>query len=137
MLTSKQLELVNLLKGTLPTAPAEVAQDNVDWYKQWQYGEKVNIGDRRWSIADGSTEKILYEVYAEAGDNLYPPEQVPAIYKRVFLEEWPEWIQPTGAHDAYAKDAKVTHKGKKWTSDVDANVWEPGVYGWTEYVVEV
>ena len=71
-LTAKQLELVNLLKGTLPTAPAEVAQNNVDWYKQWQYGEKVNIGDRRWSIAEGSTEKILYEVYAEAGDNLYP-----------------------------------------------------------------
>ena len=22
----------------------------------------------------------------------------------------------------------------KWTSDSDGNVWEPGVYGWTEYV---
>lgn len=21
---------------------------------------------------------------------------------------------------------------KYWTSDVDNNVWEPGVYGWTE-----
>uniref|UniRef100_A0AAU8B5N3 Uncharacterized protein n=1 Tax=Dulem virus 33 TaxID=3145751 RepID=A0AAU8B5N3_9CAUD len=24
--------------------------------------------------------------------------------------------------------------GKRWTSDVDGNTWEPGVYGWTEYV---
>ena len=28
---------------------------------------------------------------------------------------------------------KVSHNGKYWTSDVDSNVWEPGVYGWTEY----
>ena len=46
--------------------------------------------------------------------------------------EWPEWVQPTGAHDAYAKGAKVSHSGKHWTSDADNNVWEPGVYGWQE-----
>lgn len=45
-------------------------------------------------------------------------------------EEWPEWIQPTGAHDAYTKNAKVSHKSKKWVSTTDANVWEPGVSGW-------
>ena len=47
-------------------------------------------------------------------------------------EEWPVWSQPQGAHDAYAKGAKVLHSSKRWTSDVDNNVWEPGVYGWTE-----
>lgn len=44
--------------------------------------------------------------------------------------EWPDWNQPTGAHDAYPIDAKVTHNLQHWTSTVDANVWEPGVYGW-------
>lgn len=44
----------------------------------------------------------------------------------------PEWIQPTGAHDAYSIGAEVTHGGKVWVSDVGGNVWEPGVYGWTE-----
>ena len=47
-------------------------------------------------------------------------------------EEWPEWRQPTGAHDAYAKGDKVSHNDKHWISDIDANVYEPGVYGWTE-----
>lgn len=47
-------------------------------------------------------------------------------------EEYPAWVQPTGAHDAYPLGAKVSHNGKKWTSDVANNVWEPGVYGWTE-----
>ena len=37
-----------------------------------------------------------------------------------------------GAHDAYEQGAKVSHNGKHWISDVAANVWEPGVYGWTE-----
>ena len=30
---------------------------------------------------------------------------------------------------AYAKGAKVTHNGKKWTSTADNNVWEPGAAG--------
>lgn len=129
-LTNKQQELVTLLKATLPTAPAEVAQQNVEWYKEWVYNETVSIGDRRWTNVNG--EKILYEVYAAAGDNLYSPDKVPAIWKRVFLEAYPEWIQPTGAHDAYAKGFNVTHNGKKWTSEIDSNVYEPGVYGWSE-----
>lgn len=41
-------------------------------------------------------------------------------------------VPAVGAHDAYSKDAKVSHNGKHWTSTVDSNVWEPGVYGWTE-----
>lgn len=45
--------------------------------------------------------------------------------------EWPAWVQPTGGHDAYARNARVSHVDKHWTSDIDANVWEPGVYGWT------
>ena len=47
-------------------------------------------------------------------------------------EEWPEWKQPTGAHDAYAKGDKVSHNDKHWISDIDANVYEPSVYGWSE-----
>lgn len=47
-------------------------------------------------------------------------------------EEWPEWVQPQGYHDAYGAGDKVSHNGKHWISDVDDNVWEPGVYGWTE-----
>lgn len=48
--------------------------------------------------------------------------------------EWPEWRQPTGAHDAYPIGAKVSHKDKHWVSNVDNNVWEPGVYGWDEQI---
>ena len=46
--------------------------------------------------------------------------------------EFPEWVQPSGAHDAYSLGAKVSHNGLHWISTVDNNVWEPGVYGWEE-----
>lgn len=47
-------------------------------------------------------------------------------------EAVPEWVQPTGAHDAYAKGSHVMHSGIEWVSDLDANVWEPGVSGWSQ-----
>lgn len=40
------------------------------------------------------------------------------------------WVQPTGAVDAYAKDAVVSYGGQAWRSLIDANVWAPGVSGW-------
>lgn len=129
MLTDKQKELVSLLQGILPTAPAEIAQANVDWYKQWIVGEILKVGDRR------AYNKTLYEVIqAHTTQEGWEPTNTPALFKKVWLEEYPEWVQPTGAHDAYAKGAKVKHNGKKWISTADANVWEPGAYGWDEVV---
>lgn len=124
-LTAKQQELVEFITEMLPVAPAEVAQANIDWYKQWVANESLTVGDRR--AYDG----ILYEVIqAHTTQDGWEPPNVPALFKRVWTEEYPEWVQPTGAHDAYAKGAKVSHNGKKWVSTADANVWEPGVYGW-------
>lgn len=126
-LTAKQKELAEFIAGMLPTAPAEIAQKNVDWYKQWAASESLSVGDRR--AYDG----LLYEVIqAHTTQDGWEPPNVPALFKRVWTEEYPEWVQPTGAHDAYAKGAKVSHNGKKWVSTADANVWEPGVYGWDE-----
>lgn len=41
-----------------------------------------------------------------------------------------QWVQPTGAHDAYPIDAVVTDDGVEWVNVVPANVWRPGVAGW-------
>ena len=49
-------------------------------------------------------------------------------------EEWPAWVQPTGAHDCYNTGDKVTYNGKHYISKLDGNVWSPDAYpqGWTE-----
>lgn len=82
---------------------------------------------------------LLYRcVQAHTSQATWTPEAAASLWTRIAdpAQEWPEWIQPTGAHNAYAQGAKVSHNGKHWISDVDANVWEPGVYGWTEQAEE-
>ena len=46
-------------------------------------------------------------------------------------EEWPEYIQPTGAHDAYHNGDKVTWGGQHYTCitpEGTACVWDPDTY---------
>ena len=54
------------------------------------------------------------------------------------VEEYPEYIQPTGAHDAYNTGDKITYNGKKYICKMDGCVWNPDTYpaGWEEVVEE-
>ena len=47
-------------------------------------------------------------------------------------EDVPDWVQPTGAHDAYQKGDKVRYNGDVYESLIDGNVWSPDAYpaGW-------
>lgn len=63
----------------------------------------------------------------------------PLMQLRLHLEslmedtpDYPTWVQPTGAHDAYNEGDRVMWNGILWESTIDANVWEPGVSGWRQ-----
>lgn len=56
-----------------------------------------------------------------------------AVERGVPAGEVVQWVQPTGAHDAYPKEWTVLHDNKLWVSTVTGNVWEPGVSGWMEH----
>lgn len=73
-------------------------------------------------------------VQAHTSQPDWTPDLAPALWTPVAdpKEEWPEWRQPLGAEDAYSEGDKVSHNGKHWISTTDGNVWEPGVYGWSE-----
>lgn len=76
---------------------------------------------------------VLYKcVQAHTSQDDWTPDITPALWTRVSIDEFPEWIQPTGAQDAYMTGDKVGHNEKHWVSTIDNNVWEPGVYGWDE-----
>lgn len=47
-------------------------------------------------------------------------------------DEWPEYVQPTGAHDAYQVGDKVTFNGKRYVCKLANCVWSPDAYpaGW-------
>lgn len=50
------------------------------------------------------------------------------------VDEWPEYQQPTGAHDAYYTGNKITSNGKHYICKIDGCVWPPDVYpsAWEE-----
>lgn len=101
----------------------------VELFPAWKIGEAYAVGAR---INYGG---LLYKcAQAHTSQADWTPDATPALWVRVDDpgEEWPEWRQPAGAHDAYEKGYKVSHNEKHWISDVDGNVWEPGVYGWTQ-----
>lgn len=47
-------------------------------------------------------------------------------------EEYPQYVQPTGAHDAYNTGDKITYNGKKYICKINGCVWTPDAYpqGW-------
>ena len=75
-------------------------------------------------------DKLYRVIQPHTSQNDWKPALVPALFTEISVEEWKEWKQPTGAHDAYAKGAKCSHKGEHWISDRDGNIWEPSVLGW-------
>lgn len=115
----------------------EKALENIYLYPKWadrlnkekpqQYGEDIFVGER---LQD--EDKLWKCITAHKALANWKPKDSPSLFVEVSADEWPEWVQPTGAQDAYHQGDKVSHNGKHWVSDADANIWEPGVYGWTE-----
>lgn len=105
------------------------AVNAVKLFPTWTIGVSVTVGER-YQYAD----KLYKCLQAHTTQADWKPEDSPSLWVGISdpAEEWPEWSQPVGAHDAYAAGDKVSHNGKNWKSTCDGNVWEPGVYGWTE-----
>ena len=104
------------------------ATEHSEIFAGWEVGVAYAVGQLR------AYEGKLYKcVQAHTSQADWTPDVVPALWKKIGdpTDEWPEWAQPVGAGDAYMAGDKVTYEGKHWISDVDNNVWAPGVYGWT------
>ena len=107
----------------------EQAESVTILFEEWQPDTKYEAGDRR------QFGGLLYRcVQAHTSQLGWEPPNVPALWVRTSTEEWPEWIQPVGAADAYHLGDKVSHNGRHWVSNVESNVWEPGVFGWDEVI---
>ena len=112
--------------GSIDTVTAE---EHVELFAPWAYPADYKAGNLR------RHNGRLYKCIADhTSQEDWAPDVAVSLWVHTSdpAEEWPAWSQPVGAHDAYNTGDKVSHNGKHWTSDVDSNVWEPGVYGWTE-----
>ena len=116
------------LDDLIPSLTDEQAELIPTVWREWAAGTAYAVGDR---VRRGT---VLYRcVQAHTAQEGYEPEATPALWTRTTPQGViNEWVQPTGVQDAYSVGDKVRHAEKVWVSFVDANVWEPGVYGWEE-----
>ena len=72
---------------------------------------------------------VLYKVLQDHHSQIdWTPDKAVSLFVDIAdpADPWPEWVRPTMAEDAYALGAQVTHNGKKYISQIDANTTEPG-----------
>ena len=98
-------------------------------YPKWKAGLSVVVDDIY------RFQNTLYKVVqAHTTQADWTPPTVPALFTPVAAPGVvPEWVQPTGAQDAYAVGDQVTHDnpqdgGNVWLyeSKIEANTTEPG-----------
>lgn len=80
--------------------------------------------ERRIEALEAWRAEVDAKLAEIAGGGDEPDPEEPA-------DEWPEYVQPTGAHDAYYAGAKVTWQGEHYVCTAPegtACVWDPGTY---------
>lgn len=126
---ARQLRAV--IESLAETLDDESAAESVELFPIWTTDTDYAVGDRR------RYEGLLYKcLQAHTSQEGWTPDDAPSLWAKVLIpdpEVIPEWEQPESTNP-YMKGDKVKHNNKTWESNIDNNVWEPGVYGWDEVI---
>ena len=90
--------------------------------KDYEGGERVRYG--------GEVCELYRCIQAHPKNETYTPDEAVSLWAKVINEGVPEWVQPDSTNP-YMKGDKVKHNGQTWISDIDYNVFKPGVAGWS------
>ena len=132
-LIEKARELRKILEKAMTAAQSLTDAEAITatcLYPKWNGNGVAYVKGQRVQD-DGVLYTVLQAHTSQAG---WKPTAAPSLFAKVLIPDptvIPEWEQPESTNP-YAKGDKVAHNGKTWVSDIDGNVWEPGVYGWTE-----
>ena len=125
MTRAKAKQLRQLIEQLAITLDDETALTGVELFPTWVVGKAYAVNNR---VQYNGT---LYKcIQAHTSQSDWMPSATPALWKTVSVDEYPEWVQPTGAHDAYNIGDKVTYNGQHYVCTSNANVYAPDVYGW-------
>ena len=125
MTRGKAKLLRKLIEQLAVTLDDETALTGVELFPTWVVGKAYAVSDR--AQYNGTLYKC---VQAHTSQENWTPDATPALWVVVSIDEYPEWVQPTGAHDAYNTGDKVSYNGKRYVCTIDANTYAPDVYGW-------
>lgn len=127
MKKSEAVELRKKIELASSTMTDMNALTAVELFPMWKTATEYDVGVR--VQYDGTLYKCVQAHTSQAD---WTPDATQALWVVVSIEEFPEWVQPTGAHDAYNIGDKVTYNGQHYVCTTDANVYAPDVYGWEE-----
>ena len=119
--------IVEAQQDTLvPLLPDSVIEGMESYFPEWEEGHAYQVGNM---LTYGY---VIYKcIQAHTSQADWTPDVAVSLFARVLTGDEPlPWEQPSSTNP-YMKGDRVTHNGHTWVSDVDNNVWEPGVYGWT------
>ena len=125
MTRAKAKQLRQLIEQLAVTLDDETALAGVELFPAWVVGKAYAVNNR--AQYNGTLYKCVQAHTSQAD---WMPSATPALWVVVSLDEYPEWVQPTGAHDAYNIGDKVTYNGQHYVCTSNANVYAPDVYGW-------
>ena len=112
----------------LPLIPDDIIERMESWFPEWNgEGHAYEVGN---IVSYGW---VLYRcIQAHTSQQGWNPVDAASLWAKVLTDpDVPQpWEQPSSTNP-YMKGDRVTHVGHTWVSDIDNNVWEPGVYGWT------
>ena len=129
MRKSEALRRRHHIETAVQSLPDSEAMEVVTLYPEWSAGVDYSTGHK---VQRGG--KLFRCLQSHTSQDGWEPDSAPSLWAKVLIQDEtvvPEWEQPDSTNPYSAGD-KVTHNGKTWVSDVDNNVWEPGVYGWSE-----
>ena len=127
MTRAKAKQLRQLIEQLAVTLADETALTGVELFPMWAIGRAYAVDDR---VQHGGTLYKCVQAHTSQAD--WTPDATPALWVVVSIDEYPEWVQPLGATDAYNKGDIVSYNGKLYRSTIDGNVWAPDAYpaGW-------
>lgn len=132
---AQQTNRLNQLTLSKTELTEEESLEVADLYPLWEEEKRYKVDDIvKWGWDDEGFTKLWRVIQEHTSQADWTPDKAVSLFKQIGFTPagYPIWVQPLGGHDAYSKGEIVEHKDKLWESDVDNNVWEPGVYGWTE-----
>lgn len=98
-------------------------------FKDWEPNIGYFVGDRR-RYGDGLYKCLIAHTSVDG----QTPDIAVSLWACILIPNpdiVPEWVQPDSTNP-YMMGDKVTHNGLVWVSNIDYNVFEPGVAGWEE-----
>lgn len=129
-------QMLKALRMFTENLTEEQAQQITEVYPKWSYPTDYKLNEIVGYGVNGVGDTQLYKcLQAHTSQEDWNPSVATSLWKAIGITPsgYPEWSQPVGSADAYNLGDIVSFENQLYISTIDANVWQPKVYGWDEY----